>query len=655
MLLYLLAECAYYYENYQQDGTPIIVHNEFPHFSFSYNSNNKEDQCLLAMVDQILSEKYYSFLQGIFLYIKDNRLNYLVNYLNAARKDCFISLSSSSSEFTGNYRDDFVFRTMIATPEVNLTENEDFRRALSDYVSNHPTFLNKEHFEDAKLHEAFGIENYTSLSLRVDLIKRFEILKICFSKIDYNKANTVLFDKVYNNHLYNLNFKNINHLFIIKYGLEESDDFKHKNYSLLKTIPDSPLAIYVENNINYYLTEILANCENKISDNESSVLEIINNDDISVENKNTYISVLTTIIQNISRVEDKKLWEQLISTDIVAHTEQNVFDYFCACEYTIQKELIQFINSQNNVYNYNNIKENFDKDIQSKFFVAVLQCNELANNHYHHIIKTLNRNYNNGFNVSGISNDKIIVLIEIDIIPMHINSLLFMREHYPKAVLPYINKYIKQYLDIILDDKNFNINESLKVLSLSITDKYKLDLIAKIKTEIVANNQNFSDNVRAYILEHNLDSDEIEHFIVSYSSEGKQTKEIIEKITINNIEYIFQNKHTINKKLVDKLLTTEIDNEIKLKLFALILPTLNEEECKKYLTQLSLDNYAMLFEKKRPTFEKTTINDRLLMIFKDKNWITKYEEDNRDNKLFRAYGRNLHSQKSTKKVTKKLR
>ena len=65
-----------------------------------------------------------------------------------------------------------------------------------------------------------------------------------------------------------------------------------KNYTLIKSKPDSQLAIYVTENIDDYVSVVVESCNDKICDDEVVVLEILNNNNVSYDNKNDYIGVL---------------------------------------------------------------------------------------------------------------------------------------------------------------------------------------------------------------------------------------------------------------------------------------------------------------------------------------------------------------------------
>ncbi|WP_213673249.1 hypothetical protein, partial [Serratia marcescens] len=72
--------------------------------------------------------------------------------------------------------------------------------------------------------------------------------------------------------------------------------------------PDSSLASYVNNHISDYLDMVLSSCNGSITDDEVIVLSVLNNEEISDEQKDQYINSLQTIVTSLSEVESKSLW-----------------------------------------------------------------------------------------------------------------------------------------------------------------------------------------------------------------------------------------------------------------------------------------------------------------------------------------------------------
>ncbi|MCL2811499.1 MAG: hypothetical protein FWD25_06365, partial [Clostridia bacterium] len=263
LLFYLLKVSAIYMKSTKASGIDVTEISSTPLYSGLVASSRKEEKMLCVMMEQITSQRNNKFLQDVFLSIRDERLNYLVNMLNAVHKEWFERLAVGNVEFASSCKEEFVFRTLIVTPDDDLLGSESIKSALASYISNHESFLDAKWLNEELLVPMFG-ESYSHKAMRTkvraQLLARFNKLEVRFHAIKHDTIDAKLFEQVYKQSLYEPNFGNIVLMLKTQYGLEESDDFKHKNFSLIKAQPDTPIAAYVAENINDYLVEILENC-----------------------------------------------------------------------------------------------------------------------------------------------------------------------------------------------------------------------------------------------------------------------------------------------------------------------------------------------------------------------------------------------------------
>lgn len=80
------------------------------------------------------------------------------------------------------------------------------------------------------------------------------------------------------------------------------------------------------------------------------------------------------------------------------------------------------------------------------------------------------------FDIAEISDDKITILIDTNIIRMTADNLKYMRENYHNQTFYYIRKSIEKYIDIV-DETLFSREELLEILTWDISDKLKLDYL----------------------------------------------------------------------------------------------------------------------------------------------------------------------------------
>jgi hypothetical protein len=611
-------------------------------FLLEHQKSHKEK--LDALFGFIIQNENYRIIEYFIGYCGTSKE--LVTYINKKWTAFLHGLLKGSGRISDTFHnaavDSFVLVSLYECTD-KLLESINIDNYLTEHIQSNPRFLE------------FGMPTNGERTKEPNskkLIERFLLLGVKFESIDYVSANKEFFGLVYKNNCYDLNYENIRLMLETMYDLRYSSDFKHKNFTLILSQQGSPLCKYAERDFEAYISVVLSACDGEIIDDENVALQIINNESLSADNKTEYIKVLKTIIGNIKDATDNSCWTQLLSQDLIAHTESNVLNYYTANGNELAEELVSFINRYDSDYDFSNNKTEIEDSVISAFFDSVIVCASMQDKHYEQIIKTLNHDYSDGFDVPGISTNKLQILIQNEIIMMDKDSLAFIRSNYASVVTDYILQYIEEYIEIINEDENYVLKEAVSLLSCKISDKQKLSILGLILDPISANNDLYSDEIKASILINNFLQADIPHFLISYSQEGEKTKSAIRGIVKKYIGKIFKEEQSVSKVLVDDLLSeTSHNQDMNNMLFALILPELKELECKKYLARLGLNDYASLFEKKRPRFIISDISTRVLTIFKDRGWISKFETDEKDENYYRAYGRKSLLEKLSEAMT----
>lgn len=109
--------------------------------------------------------------------------------------------------------------------------------------------------------------------------------------------------------------------------------------------PDSAITQYINQNINAYFDVILKISDGMICDDENVAITILNNSDLTIEHKHSYISALRTTIISIKEITDDSLWSLLLDADIVEYSECNIMDCFNAVK--LNESVIAYINRCN--------------------------------------------------------------------------------------------------------------------------------------------------------------------------------------------------------------------------------------------------------------------------------------------------------------------
>ncbi|MBI0165772.1 hypothetical protein H3V01_07955 [Snodgrassella sp. M0351] len=440
----------------------------------------------------------------------------------------FFKIALKSTLVLNHVLKDFSLKTLYCLPQEVIKKINKYDNCLCNYIELSSDYLN---IAEPNVEQ---------------LVKQFLFLKIKFAQIKYETANKDLFNEVYNNSLYKLNFANIKLMLSTQYSIVDEQDIIHRNYSCVQNKPDSPLAAYIAQNIDVYLHLILANCKQKISDNETEVLYLLNHDDISQEHKLEYIKYLQTPITSLDKVENTEFWQKLLCPGKLAYNEENILCYFQHIKETdesVDENLIEFINSNETRLDF----KDEDEEVRDEFFDVIIINQKITNYKYKEILSTLGFHYEE-FDIENIAINKFKILVDNKITFLNYDkykeksksTLDFIKLNYDnEAILYFIQKNLTDYLDLIEEDNElFDYEEALSLINKPVDDDSAIRLLKCTDNPVSICEQNFSPAVMVYVLEYNFDTNDLTGLINNYQSYEADIQNLIVKQVNNNIDFV---------------------------------------------------------------------------------------------------------------------
>ncbi len=411
-----------------------------------------------------------------------------------------------------------------------------------------------------------------------------------------------------------------------EYGIDNEDDIIHKNYTLVQSDPNSPLAKYIANNLCQYIGVILLSCAGRIYDDLNEVIYLLNCDEIEQQKKEEYIDVLSTTLDDISSITATSLWKPLFVKKLIKLDENNVLEYYR--QFGLVRELIDYINISAKPLDFTNAKGGFGEDICKKFFEDVFKNNGVDTDKYKTILRGLGYYYDT-FKTENIENAKIDVLIEEKIIRMTANNLLHLREYYANYTSQFIEKNLDEYLELQNVD-TFVLSEALHVVEFDFEVSRKIELISLTSEPISIINKGYEDALCVHILTNNLNSEDLGILYKNYSKFQEGTKEKILNLTIESIGNLIDSKFEIDDLLLSFLFETgKIEFGYKANLLDNILPKLNEESCCTIFDKIGVTELKNIFTKGsgRRKYNMTDKNILILNVLKKHGWIYAFNVD----------------------------
>ena len=379
---------------------------------------------------------------------------------------------------------------------------------------------------------------------------------------------------------------------------------------------------------------VLLECSGEIADDQSIMISILNNESVSDDNKLSYIERLNTQLDELEVISNKGLWSSLVSSGIIAITEKNISDYY---DYSgsLDDAIIGLINtSTSDLLDFSAYEEFSLKDLDELQDAFVL-CDKLDNKAYEHVITSFKKKYIT-FDLTGVSSEKMEIVICNSLIKMNPENLEFMRKEYPDQIHSFIQQDIAAYVEM-MNASLINHDELLSVLSMDIDDKYKLALLQYDQSPISLYDIECSPKVQLHILRNNLDSSDFSKLFEGYSAFDYRVRKLILQLAEENVDKVISISISADRSLIGALLRSDhIPKPEKIELLIVNMPAMGKQDMSDYLILLGEESFATIFDSTaRPHFEDTQQSIDLLEAFKKRGWIFEYYREGEGFKIRR--------------------
>ena len=498
---------------------------------------------------------------------------------------------------------EYSIATLLYTKEADLSAVND-SNCLTDYISSQQDYL--------------AIEN-PNVEKLCDVMK---LLQVFFKHLDYQVSNKELFNAVYQNSLYEINIDNIRLMLETEYHIEDTDNVSKHYISSIYSQPEQPLYRYMQENADLFMESILDSPVDGFMDNSNDTVQIINHPAIAKEYKVAYIKRLETLIDILADINEVIYQAELIAKRGVQYTVDNILEYFGKVELT--DHLAEFINSGSECLDYNSAE---DAELVKSFWNQCISNEKLSPQKYREILLSVSPKYSE-FDIAGIPNDKMNILITESFIPMTEETLVFIRNNYRDCKMQYITNDILEYTDIAIGNLA-SADEVKQLISCDIADDIKIKLLSEINEKISILNQNYSNAVMVHILRNNLDESDLPVLYENYREYAPDVQREILAIAKENIQLITVNPQKVCRDIINELIKDVTNNKNdRIDLFVAIINGMTSNECKKYLEVLSLNEFVKIFEQnRRPKIPINATNQKILTALIGAGFVESFAKD----------------------------
>ncbi len=561
---------------------------------------DKHEDKLLQLIKQIKARKSFEFVA--LFYQRTEEKKRFVSLVNTLWPSYF---SEAVKTVPKGHLDDYSIDTLMYTP-LNVLQQVDDTKILSEYISERGEFIIRNHDEQAD-----------------ELMKAFEVLDIVFIMLPACCEN-ILFDRIYESNRYVLNRHNLDVLLLSKYKVEWSIK-KIQYLSLVLSQPKQPLYLYVKQNLRNFLSMLLETKGVRFMDESADVVQVLNALEGEDEVGKKLIHALEIIIEDLSQVLSVSYKKELLDVGKVKYSEDNILNAFVSLG--LSDETIDFINSNESDIDFR--KSKMKDEIKFLFWDQCVSCANITNPKYESILTTINRKFEI-FDVAGVSEDKMNILIAVRGVQMNAETLMFIRDNYPFSITSFIRANVKEYVNIAVGSLA-NTGEVEQILSWDICDEYKLKLLSEINDEVAITSLEYGDDVLKHILDYNFNLDDLPLLCQEYDCCSMEIQKKICTLAMQNLDKVQEAENVISIDLIcelAKVVEEEHDYAILVEIIAASIGRISVAKCIECLCLMGMDDVAELFNrKKRPTIMNNEYNYIIMQALKDNEYLKEFWVD----------------------------
>lgn len=399
---------------------------------------------------------------------------------------------------------------------------------------------------------------YTELKNK--LIKIIENLDVKFESLDIeNEKIGNLVEKIYENNHYKITKDNIFQILKARNINFNETDFETVNYSTIKKSKLDYLIKYIDININEYVESIFLNIESNQDENETYLIELLNNKKLILDNKISIIKKVKTKINYAESITDFKIFEYLLEYNKIEPKWENLLKVFNSNtisqedkdEETTENKLssiIGFINNKENSKELSKIKipnEENNKDLYKVFWRKLIQQNEISDDCYDLILKS-NPWWYSDLELEKLNETKIEYLISNNVLNPNKKNFDTLKENFEglniKLLEKHKNKYFEILNTIVIDE--FDLENILNSKILNDSDKSKF--IEVVNQNKIIKNPNILKSISDIILSKSP---------IKFDTEILNSIMLCNKISIvNRITIFSQNYNSNNVDFINNFL-----------------------------------------------------------------------------------------------------
>ena len=430
----------------------------------------------IDLVNYLLSNKKYLKIRNkLFTYLaKENEdtLKFIFKYVESGQEpDKFIAEICRKNEL---FWDQIYHSNETSTVRNNilhkLTYTLDIKEIEIQNSNNHISYYIIENFNDALTVKDPYTEKFCETLIA---------LNIKFSNLNTDTVSDKVFHCIYKNNLYEIN---IDMLSIVLNKFNDSpideNDYIHKNYTTILKSSCKELKDYIDNNIDTYITSVFLKLEKNTKEDEKTIIELLNNNNIDTENRKEIIAISEVNLSIISLIKDTQIISYAFQVSKVQADWENVTHYFSRiADFEMDETLVNYLNIKDNYTELSKSRikispledETEEEKIISKFSMSLISCGILNDDAYEQLFKCSLLKYE-ALDFFDWQKKRVELLITNNYLPFSAERAEYIELHFKQLYIKYIEVFKTQLLEV--EDYKHYINTEHTLARIITSDKF---------------------------------------------------------------------------------------------------------------------------------------------------------------------------------------
>jgi len=595
------------------DQIECLNNNLFDH-AVEHHTTDEKTMRLFQMLKQNSS---YEFIRQ-YLSISEKVSNFIF-VLNIVWPE-FFSLVHKNGWLDTEYLKLYSVETLLHS-DLTVIKKINIENCLSKFISGTPDYLSIDCEDVEKL--IAGLKN----------------IGVKFKQIDSLGMNEELYRRVYEESLYEITEKTLELAIQRDYEEIDHDSILHKNLSIIRSRPDSPLCQYVMNSFGTYMSVYLSMCKKEIWDDESIACIVLNAKDIASAEKSSYLSALQTKISSLADITDRSIWPCVLENGVLKFSEKNALNYY-QVKNAVDTFLCKYINDADKTINYNALQGVSTKEQNKALFVALIKCKDIQLNRIQEIIESAEEVYFDTSVVSGIPEEHMILLVSSKVFPMNRNVLTQVRSAYSKGVVDeFIKAKFSAYVSI-MDNTLIRLDEIVRTLEWSGEEEEKLKLLKRTSSSIPISisGKDYADPIMEYILSSRFNTNELEVLLKDYSRYSVFIRKCIIKRVVQHYTSVLAKINIIDQQLIlDLLQYDDLELVKKQEIILKALQYVEKEKAIIFFDAIGIRELSkILANEGRPKIPYEDFYGKALEQMKKREWIENYFQSPTDAGVYKV-------------------